>query len=185
MDVNYEGEYEKIKSYGKYIGDYYASRINRPHLSKDFTQEFFACYYDPDIIKNAINSDGTIEMWLARFIAKRRLIDYIRSQYIDSPFNKNAKTRYVNDNEVNNIGMLGQPNNILETIITNEVCSDVEYLISKLSTKPRSAVRLVYLRGLTQEEASLEMGITESRVSQMLKAARIKLKRLATSPFPI
>ena len=58
-----------------------------------------------------------------------------------------------------------------------EMISRVRKIISTLPTKKREIMRLHYEQGLNLEEIAFEKQITPSRVSQILKQERLKIKR--------
>lgn len=178
LSVDYTDVYEKIKPYAEWFGNFYAQKINQPDLAANFTQEYFAAYYNPDIISNAIRQDGTIVLRFASFIAKRRLIDYIRSKCISTRYNLEPALVYTS--EVEFFNDLQQPSHILGNLILDEDIDYMQSLISKLKGKQQRAIQLVYIKGITQRQASIEMGVTESRISQLLKVARVQLKRMIT-----
>lgn len=178
LAVNYEGEYEKVKPYAEKIGRKYANKINQPNLDKDFSQEYLAAYFNPTIIKNAIRDDGSIIRNFAGFIAQRRLIEYIRKHYIVSRFN--LEPTLVFTSKVGFFDDLQQPSYILDNLIFDEDIDYINYLITRLNNNWQRAIQLVYIDGIEQKQASIEMGITQGRISQILKAALVRMNAMCT-----
>ena len=187
VEPDYTGEYEEAKRYADIIGHKYANKIYQPSLWEDFSQEYLAAYFNPDIIKNAIRDDGSIISNFAGFIATRKLVTHIRKYYLNSKYNTGVRLLYIGDELVNRRLYIGDelvnrrlyPSLIIDDIIVNEAIDHITYLISALKGKRKLVMQLLYIRGLTQKEASIELGVTESAISLTKKSALKRIKRMA------
>jgi len=65
-----------------------------------------------------------------------------------------------------------------EMLAKNELVALVREAIVKLPEKQQVALSLVYLEGMSQVQVAEILGVTESRVSQILSAARKPLKKI-------
>jgi RNA polymerase sigma factor (sigma-70 family) len=164
-EVNYEGEYEKIKPYAEMIGRIYAMKTGNFNSWHDLTQQYYTFYFDPKIISPAIK-ENKINRKYAHFIVKQRLKDYIFSR----------KWTYSTKDVIEHINLKDLSDLDLESALTDsDFDSDfvitnatLDALLSHLNDRQKQVLFLTKICGFNQCQVGEQMNLERSTVSRLV-----------------
>lgn len=164
IQPNYDKYSQTIKKYAEIIGRTFVKRSGGYDEYNDLTQQYYTLYYDPSIIKKAIDNKGNIETKLAHFLVKRRLLSFMQSRVWNYSYRDIVEHASLTTlPEVDKEKKFASHIYVDKDAITNVT---LEKLLSKLNDRQREAVTLTKIYSFTQEEAAVKMLCSRSMVSK-------------------
>jgi RNA polymerase sigma factor for flagellar operon FliA len=145
-----------------------------------------------DAVKRFDPSQNVPFVSYAKFRIRGAIIDYLRSidplsrdtrrkvKQAESDFGKtislDATTEH-RDTALKESRIVADPKPLeLENLMRAEESAAIDRAIAKLKPRWQEAVRLYYFEGLSMKEAGAQMGLNESRISQILRKVRETIK---------
>ena len=173
MDVNYEGEYEEISGYAEAFCYNLARKHHYAYDKEDILQQFYSLYFDPDVIEKAIEGNS-INTKLAFYIAKKRVLDYLRSKQVNYSYGNRVEHLSIDamdDDDLNSCGV-----DLVEIEQeANEDC-EIERLLKRLSSQQRYSIEGSTLAGYTHKELGKVVELSRSSVSKIVKSGMDVMK---------
>ena len=160
-----------LKRHQERIFNYILRIIKNEDIANDIFQETFVKAIQT-IRQGRYTENGKFPAWISR-IAHNLIIDYYRQE----------KSENLQSSDLTDIDVLNRKELCEETIedilITNQIRTDVKYLIEELPELQREVLKMRYYQGLSFKEIAEVTGVSINTALGRMRYAILNLRRIA------